>query len=312
MQAAAMSVAPMRAGVLGAAGIVLMIGLALFRPEAGTVATMAIGIGLLALGQGAVMRRGGFDLAMPSMIAASGMAAVTISQGAWPRFILAFAVILAAAALLGLWHAFLARRLGRGIVLATLATGGLAQAVATAMFVWAPSGFVPLDLTALVSRSWLRLPLAVWVLLPIGVIAGLVLDRAWRRGHRGLSAGYVASALAAAVFGMLAAAIGGNFRLGLVDTYLVPAVAGAVIGGVRFARGDGSLFAAFGAALLVQAADTLLVSLGLSYEARLMAVALAMLAAATLPRLGTAGGVAPYRRSPAEVTARRLPSSDRG
>jgi hypothetical protein len=81
---------------------------------------------------------------------------------------------------------------------------------------------------------------------------------------------------------------------------------------VRFARGDGSLFAAFGAALLVQAADTLLVSLGLSYEARLMAVAMAMLAAATLPRLGTAGGVVPYRRSPAGVTARRLPSSDRG
>ncbi len=163
------------------------------------------------------------------------------------------------------------------------------------MFVWAPTGFVPLGLTAAVSRTSLGLPLPAWILLPAGIVAAIALDRAWARGHRDPRAAYIASTVAAALFGMLIACVGGTFRVGLVDTFLVPAVAGAVIGGVRFARGGGSLLAAFGAALLVQVADTLLVALGLSYEARLMAMAAAMLAAARLPGF----------------TATRLPSSDR-
>jgi ribose transport system permease protein len=278
-------IAPGKANTIAAGGILLLMALALLRPDAATVATIGVGIGLLALGQGAVMRRGGFDLSMPSVISAAGVTAVTISQGSWTRLVVAIIALAVAAALLGLWHALLARRLGRGIVLATLASAGLLQAVATAMFVWAPTGFVPLGLTAFVSRTWLHLPTAAWILLPVGVVAALALDRGWRRGGRDPHLAYVASTLAAAVFGVLAASIGGTFRMGLVDTYLVPAVAGAVIGGVRFARGDGSLLAAFGAALVVQVADTLLVALGLSYEARLVAMALAMLVAATLPQL---------------------------
>ena len=100
------------------------------------------------------------------------------------------------------------------------------------------------------------------LVLPLGIVAAVALDRAWRREQRDPRLAYVASALAAALFGILMACLGGTFRLGIVDTYLVPAVAGAVIGGVRFARGDGSLLAAFGAALIVQVADTLLVALG--------------------------------------------------
>jgi ribose transport system permease protein len=274
-----------KAQAIAAAGVLLLLGLVILRPEAATLATAGVGIGLLALGQGAVIRSGGFDLSMPAVMTAAGVMAVTISQGSWLGFLVAAVVIAAAAALLGLWHAHLARRLGRGIVLATLASAGLLQAVATAMFVWAPTGFVPLDLTALVSRTWLHLPIPVWILLPAGIAAGFALDRTWRQGDRHPRLAYVASTLAAAMFGILLACIGGTFRVGLVEPFLVPAVAGAVIGGVRFARGDGSLLAAFGAALVVQVTDTLLVALGLSYEARLIVIALAMLAAATLPQL---------------------------
>lgn len=266
-------------------GIGLMVALPMLRPEAATVATVATGIGLLAVGQGAVMRAGGFDLSMPSVIAAAGITTVTISEGSWFRFLLTVGVVGITAVLLGLWHAMLARRLGRGIVLATLASAGAIQAVATALFVWAPTGFAPLELTAWVARTWLRIPIPVWVLLPAGIVIGFALDRRWRSGRESGSA-YVASALTAASFGILAAAIGGNFRMGLVDTYLLPAVAGAVIGGVRFGRAGGSLLAAMGGALLVQPVDTALVTLNLSYELRLMLIATAMLAAVTLPQLG--------------------------
>jgi ribose/xylose/arabinose/galactoside ABC-type transport system permease subunit len=95
---------------------------------------------------------------------------------------------------------------------------------------------------------------------------------------------------------MLTAVVAGFFRLGIVDAGMVPAVAGVLIGGVRFARGDGSLLIAFGAAVIVQLADIVLVAFGLSYEGQLMAMALAMLAAAAWPQLRAAGRLAPARQ----------------
>ncbi|HVT51648.1 MAG TPA: hypothetical protein VHE77_08775 [Dongiaceae bacterium] len=282
---AAASFSPRRANLVVAMGALLILAVAWARPEAGYLVTSGAGIGLLALGQGAVIRGGGFDLSMPAMISFGGLVGVAVSQGSWPGFLLATFLIAIVAVLLGLWHAALARRLGRGIVLATLASAGLLQAAAAGIEVWSPTGFVPLALTAFVSHGWLGLPLAAWLLLPSAVLLAVVLDRLWRRGNRDLRIAYCASALGAAGFGVVTAAIGGGFRLGIVDTSMIPAVAGAVIGGVRFARGDGSLLAALGATLLIQCADTLLVAFGLSYEARLFAMALAMLAAAALPQL---------------------------
>lgn len=287
--------APNRGLTIAAVSVALLIGLTILRPEAGTVTVVALGIGLLAVGQGAVMRQGGFDLSMPAAVVASGIATVAISDGSLSRFGLAVLLIIVGAVLLGSWHAMLAPRLGRGMVLATLASAGVLQAVATALLFWSPTGFVPLDITALTTRPWLRIPISVLWLLPLGLVAAASLDRLWRCGGRDTRTAYIASALSAALFGILLACVGGGFRLGIVDNSLIPAVAGAVIGGVRFARGDGSLLAAFGAALLVQIADTLLVALDLSYEMRLMAMAAAMLAAATLPA----------------VTAPRLRSSGR-
>jgi ribose transport system permease protein len=280
------TIASAKAGpAIAAIGVVLLVALAWARPEASSLVSTAAGIGLLALGQGAVIRSGGFDLSMPALVSFAGLVTVAVSQGGWAGFAAGAALIAIAALLLGLWHAMLARRLRRGIVLATLASGGVLQAAAAGIDVWSPTGFVPLALTALASRTWLGLPLAAWLLLPVAIAAAWLVDRAWRRGGRDLRVAYCASALAAAAFGVMTAAIGGGFRLGIVDTSMIPAVAGAVIGGVRFARGTGSLLAALGTALLVQCADTALVALGLSYETRLVAMAAAMLLAATLPQL---------------------------
>jgi ribose/xylose/arabinose/galactoside ABC-type transport system permease subunit len=54
-------------------------------------------------------------------------------------------------------------------------------------------------------------------------------------------------------------------------------VAGAVLGGIDFIGGRGSLLAAVGAVLILQVLDTMLVGLGLSYEARLAAMGLIIL-----------------------------------
>jgi ribose/xylose/arabinose/galactoside ABC-type transport system permease subunit len=50
-----------------------------------------------------------------------------------------------------------------------------------------------------------------------------------------------------------------------------------VLGGIDFIGGRGSLLAAIGAVLILQAIDTMLVGLGLPYEARLAAMGLVIL-----------------------------------
>jgi ribose/xylose/arabinose/galactoside ABC-type transport system permease subunit len=219
----------------------------------------------MTVGQGAVMRLGGFDLAMPAMIALGGMMTVAISQGSPSRFVLAVAGTTAIAIAIGLWHALLAPRLGRAVILATLASAGLLQAGAVALMVWAPTGFAPPRLTVLAAETWLGIPKPVWILAPAVFALAYVLDRYRAR----VVFAYVASALSAALFGILLACIGGSFRPGLVDVYLVPVVAGAVLGGIDFLGGRGSLLAALGAVLILQVVDIALVGLGLSYEARL-------------------------------------------
>jgi ribose transport system permease protein len=253
------------AGKLAICGLIVLATLPLARPEAASVATIAAGLALMTVGQGAVMRLGGFDLAMPAMISLGGMMTVAISQGSLSGFMLAVVLTAAIAIAIGLWHTFLAPRLGRAVILATLASAGVLQAAAVALMVWLPTGFAPLSLTAFAGATWLGIPWLVWILLPIALALAVLLDR--RRDH--LAFAYVASALSAALFGILLACIGGGFRLGLLDVYLVPVVAGAVLGGIDFAGGRGTLLAAFGAVLILQVVDTALVGLGLGYEARL-------------------------------------------
>jgi ribose transport system permease protein len=264
--------------VVAIVGPVALITLVLARSESGGVATVGAGLALMTVGQGAVMRLAGFDLAMPAMIAFGGMVTVAVSQGTMSGFALALAIATAVAIAFGAWHAFLAPRLGRAVILATLASAGIAQAAAVALMVWLPTGFAPPDMTAFVSKTWLGVPCPVWILAPAAVALAAFLDRS---GHR-LAFAYGASALSAVSFGALLACIGGSFRPGLVDVYLVPVVAGAALGGIDFISGRGSTVAAFGAILILQVLDTLLVGLGFGYEARLAVMGFIILVRAGL------------------------------
>ena len=87
------------------------------------------------------------------------------------------------------------------------------------------------------------------------------------------------SAVCAATFGILIALFGGTFRVGLIDTYLLPTIAGVVVGGVAFGGGRGALCAVVAASIAIQIADAMLLAFGLSYEARLIALAGIVLAA---------------------------------
>ncbi len=123
------------------------------------------------------MRAGGFDLAMPAMISAGGMLTVADQPGlARARFAFARRRNRGARPRLGSGTPCLAPRLGRAVILATLASGGVLQALAVGLMVWLPTGFAPLVLTAWIAETWLGLPGRSGSLPAAGAL-GVLLDR---------------------------------------------------------------------------------------------------------------------------------------
>lgn len=286
----AISAPPMRASsgapnglpllALGLASILLLM---LIQPGNRDLLTIAALLPLLVVGQGAVLRAGGFDLAMPALIAFAGMTVVTLTQGQNENLPLSLLAILILALAIGWVQGSLAPRLHRGIVVLSLAIGGLLLTAADALVVESPSGFAPPALTMLATTRWLGLPPVVWLAVPLFLALGWGVDRygrGWRRGA------YVLSALTAALFGLTMAGFAGQYKIGFADTYLTPTLVAATLGGISFLGGRGSILAAIGASLLMTAIDSVLIMLGLPFELRLIGFAALLLAAVAWQQQG--------------------------
>ena len=265
---------------LGLASILLLM---LIQPGNRDLLTIAALLPLLVIGQGAVLRAGGFDLAMPALIAFAGMTVVTLTQGQNENLPLSLLAILVLALAIGWVQGSLAPRLHRGIVVLSLAIGGLLLTAADTLVVESPSGFAPPALTMLATTRWLGLPPIVWLAVPLFLALGWGVDRygrGWRRGA------YILSALSSALFGLMMAGFAGQYKIGFADTYLTPTLVAATLGGISFLGGRGSLLAAIGASLLMTAIDSILIMLGLPFEFRLIGFAALLLVAVAWQQQG--------------------------
>lgn len=264
-------------------GLFSILILMLLEPGNGDLLTMASLMPLLVIGQGAVMRTGGLDLAMPALIAFAGIATVTLTQGLNEPLPLSLLVILIVALVVGGLQGALAPSLRRGVVVLSLAVGGLLMTTADALVVESRTGFTPPVLTMLATDRWAGLPPAVWFAVPLSLgLAGWI-DRygaSWRRGA------YLLSALLASLFGLMMAGFAGQYKIGFGDTYLTPTLVAATLGGISFLGERGSLLAAVGASLLITTADTLLIAIGLPFEFRLVAFAGLLLLALARQKMG--------------------------
>jgi ribose transport system permease protein len=264
-------------------GLLSILILALIEPGNGDLLTMASLMPLLVIGQGAVMRAGGLDLAMPALIAFAGIATVTLTQGLNEPLPLSLLAILIVALVVGGLQGALAPRLHRGIVVMSLAVGGLLLTAADALVVESRTGFTPPALTMLATTRWLGLPPIVWFAVPLFLaIAGWV-DRQGRFWQR---RAYLLSALLAVLFGVMMAGFAGQYKIGFADTYLTPTLVAATLGGISFLGGRGSVMAAVGASLLITVIDSLLVALGLPFEFRLTGFAGLLLLAVAWQKAG--------------------------
>jgi ribose/xylose/arabinose/galactoside ABC-type transport system permease subunit len=179
-----------------------------FRPAASDLATLAAGIALLAVGQAAVLRIGTIDLSMPGLISLSSTAVVALGQYSDAKLPYVLVGLSVMAIGVGFAHTWLATKLGRATIVATLATGGAAQAATPGLLVVLPTGYAAPSLMAWATTRWLGVVPIAWVLSAGALAAVAVLDQRRRR-----ALGFFVSAVGAVVFGVAVAALSGTAPL---------------------------------------------------------------------------------------------------
>jgi len=267
---------------------VLVVIIALVRPGmvgpewAGVVLRTAVPLAILAGCQTLTMLTGGIDLSVGAVASMSGFVVATLVSG--PGTPAGIVVALVAAALAGLVTGIgvgvfrvhpLIMTLGMSLVVLGLANVWQLQMVQTGTGVpdelrWLGSG----TFLGIIPHSLLVfLPLAAVILLALRrtgygrmlyaigdnpVAARLSGARAWQV----VVALYVISALMAAVAGFLLAGLTNIAAVTLADSYVLPSVAAAVIGGTSIMGGRGGYGGTIVGALILTVLTSLLSALG--------------------------------------------------
>jgi ribose transport system permease protein len=219
-------------------------------------------LGLAGAGQTLVVLIGGIDFSVPAVIAG---ASVVISQltgtDHW-SFIPALAVCVLLAVLVGAINGYVSHRFRVQPLVVTL---GMASVVTGAVLVWTKAqatGTAPAFLTRLTSVTGttfgIGIPPVVVIWVVIAIVLGVILRRtiagrrlyatgsnpvaaelALVRTQRVWVGTFAASALLAALLGVLLAGYAGSGNTTLGDPYLFEGLAAVIVGGTAFgARGD--------------------------------------------------------------------------
>lgn len=220
-------------------------------------------LGIAAAGQTLVVLIGGIDLSVPAVITGANLVTAMLSGRHWP-FELVLAFVLAAAVCIGLVNGVIAFYLRASPLIVTLATGAMTTGLALG---WTQGGQVTGNVPTWLTRFsspigtifGFRLPpvLVFWAAVTVLLTAVLHFSVTGRRlfatganpaGAR-LAAvqtarvwvgSFVASAVAAAVVGILLTGYIGTGEADIGDPYLFSSLAAVIVGGTSLvgARGD--------------------------------------------------------------------------
>jgi ribose transport system permease protein len=255
----------------------------------GHLLASAVLLAVLAVGQGLVLSVRGLDVTLPATMALSAAVFATIAGGSDRLALAGVPATLAVAGAIGALNGALVALLGLRALFVTLAMTGALQALVIDATMVSTERYVSPAVVTVLTGSVAGVPILALVLAGFALAVVVVLDRgrlgtlarAVARTPESLSAGAVGLTLVAvhAAAGLLAGAAGilGSIepapaRFGVGDTYLLPSVAAAVLGGIAVTGGRGRFAGAILGALLVTAARILLERLGLHYGAGHVAV----------------------------------------
>jgi len=271
-------------GLLGLLVVVIeLVRPGMIGPEwAGVILRAAVILAILAGCQTLTMLTGGIDLSVGAVASMSGFVVATLATG--PGTPAGIAVALAVAALAGLLSGIgvgvfrvhpLIMTLGMSLVVLGFANVWQLQMVQTGtgvpdLFRWLGSG---LSLGIVPNSLLVFVPLAVLILVALrrtgyGRLLYAIGDNpvaarlSGARGWQVLVALYVISALLAAVAGFLLAGLTNIAAVTLADSYVLPSVAAAVIGGTSIMGGRGGFGGTIVGALILTVLSSLLSALG--------------------------------------------------
>jgi ribose transport system permease protein len=249
---------------------------------AGTVLRAAVPLAILAGCQTLTMLTGGIDLSVGAVASMTGFVVATLVGG--PGLAIAILVALVAAGLVGLVTGIgvgvfrvhpLIMTLGMGLVVLGLANVWQLQMVQTG------AGVSPEMRTLGSDRLFGILPYSLVIFLPVAALILLALRRtgygrllyaigdnpiaarlSGARAWRVLVVLYVISALLAGVAGFLISGLTNVASVTLADSYVLPSVAAAVIGGTSILGGRGGFGGTIVGALILTVLTSLLSAMG--------------------------------------------------
>ena len=264
--------------VVAATAVVLRSQISSFHGYMNSLLVLASLSAVIVLGQGVVILCGGLDLSIPWMITMAGVLLSGMSGGSNPALLWSVPTVLLIGVVVGALNGIGIVVLGINPIVMTLAMNGILQAAALIYCNGSPIGLVPSDLHWIMGGGRvLGFAPVVWLLALFVAASTLLLSRTTfgRRLYAvgnspkvaefaGVSAGsvltvaYMLSAVCAALVGLMLSGFGLQATLDMGDTYLMPSIAAAVVGGTLITGGRGHYLGMFGGALLLTALSAFL------------------------------------------------------
>jgi ribose transport system permease protein len=257
-------------------------------------------LGFVAIGQTLVLLIAGLDLSVGGVIVLTNIVIAEVTKGQDSQIPLALLISLGLSALVGLANGLLVTKRNVPPFVATLGVLVLVSGATVAYTRGIPSGFVPNGLKAL-NQTFGILPVAflIWLAF-ISLFAFLLYKTPW--GRRVYAVGnnreaarlsgvridrvrvtvFVLCSVMASVAGIILSGY-----IGYVDRYLgrgfdLDSIAAAVVGGVAFTGGRGSLLGAMAGVLIIQLLSAMTLVLGISIDLQLVVKGIVIVAAVAL------------------------------
>jgi ribose transport system permease protein len=294
-----------RYGVYCSLSLLLLIGLVVrpevYRPESlFMILRSATQLGIVAHGQTLVMLVAGLDLSVTGVLVLTSVVIAQVGAGQDSRILPGLLTALGFGGLIGLANGLLITKRNVPPFVATLGMLVLIRGAQSAYTQGIPSGEVP-DGLKLLNSSLGPLPVSfvIWIALTALLAFFLYMTPFGRRvyaigGNReaarlsGIPVDrYVIAVYVICSLLVVASGIVLSGYVGYVDRYLgrgfdLDSIAAAVVGGVAFSGGRGSLVAAMAGVLLVQFLASLLLIIGFGAQAQLIIKGLVVIGAVAL------------------------------
>jgi len=294
-----------RYGVYGSLALLLLIAPVVqpevYRPESiFLILRSASQLGIVALGQTLVMLVAGLDLSVTGVLVLTSVVIAQVGAGQNRWILPGLLIALGFGALIGLANGLLITKRNVAPFVATLGMLVLIRGAQSVYTQGIPSGEVPDGLKVL-NQSLGPLPVSfvIWIALTALLAFFLYMTPFGRRVYaigsnreaarlsgipvdRYVIAVYVICSLLVVASGIILSGY-----VGYVDRYLgrgfdLDSIAAAVVGGVAFSGGRGSLIAAMAGVLLVQFLGSLLLIIGFGVQAQLIIKGLVVIGAVAL------------------------------